>query len=64
MLKLILDRVKEPSTWAGLAALGSVFGYHFSPELSEHIVDFGVASAGLAAVVLKERGHKKPEETK
>ena len=48
------SRLKEPSTWAGFAALGSLFGV-------KELVAFGApeiatALAALAAVLLSEKG--------
>lgn len=52
MKKLILKRLREPSTWAGLAVLGTVFGMPAgSVELVGQIV---AAGAGLAAIFMGE----------
>lgn len=52
-MELILKRIREPSTWAGIAALGALFGIP-----TEHIglvgqVAMGVG--GLAAIVIGEK---------
>lgn len=46
-------RLREPSSWAGIAAVAAVFGVPL-----EHIdaaVQVGVAVAGAAAVILPEK---------
>jgi hypothetical protein len=54
-MSYILARLKEPSTYAGLAAILSAFGIGLAPEYWEAIASIGVGAAGLAAVVLAER---------
>lgn len=52
MKKMILKRMREPSTWAGLAVLGTIFGMPpGSVELATQVVTGG---AGLAAIFLGE----------
>lgn len=52
-MKSIFDRLKEPSTWAGLSVLGLVFG--LPPGTVELIGQVLGGAAGLAAIVLKEK---------
>ena len=54
-MSYLIDRLKEPSTWAGLA--GALVAFHISidPGLWQHIVDFGIAAAGLAGVLIPEK---------
>lgn len=47
-----LTRIKEPSTWAGLAALGMLLGA--DPVKVDAVHQAGIALAGLAAVFLPE----------
>lgn len=52
-MDLFLKRIREPSTWAGLAALGALFGM---PSESIGLVGQVVMGVGgLAAVVLSEK---------
>jgi hypothetical protein len=51
----IVDRFREPSTWAGLAALIGLFGVNVPSETVHAVSDVGMALAGLAAVFLPER---------
>lgn len=53
-MQKILDRIKEPSTWAGLGILASLFGV---PGLHIEVVQQAVmAVAGAAAVFMSEKG--------
>lgn len=52
-MDIFLKRIREPSTWAGLAALGVAFG--INPELITLTGQVVVGVGGLAAVVLSER---------
>lgn len=52
-LLAILQRIKEPSTWAGIAALGVLFG--LPPGTVEAISQLVGGAAALAAIVLPEK---------
>lgn len=54
ILKFLLDRVKEPSTWTALAVLGTLVGMPPGTMEAAHQIAIGVA--GIAGVVLAERG--------
>jgi hypothetical protein len=49
----VLQRLKEPSTWAGMSMLLLAFGV--PAGLAESLVQTGAALGGLAAVLLPER---------
>jgi len=49
----VLNRLREPSTWAGLAVIAAAFG--IKPELAHAIEGAGVGLAGLLAVLLPEK---------
>ncbi|WP_183026971.1 hypothetical protein [Variovorax sp. UMC13] len=51
-MDLILKRIREPSTWAGIAALGALFGIPADTIGLVGQVAMGVG--GLAAVLLSE----------
>jgi len=55
MLQFILDRAKEPSTYAGLATLLTAAGIHYTTDLFNAAVALAVAVAGLVAVLLPEQ---------
>jgi hypothetical protein len=50
----IINRVREPSTWAGVAALGLIFG--LPPGTVELLGQVVGGIAGLAAIFLPEKG--------
>jgi hypothetical protein len=60
MLQFIIDRAKEPSSYAGLATLLTAAGVHFTPDMFNAAVTVAVAVAGLAAVLLPEANGGKP----
>lgn len=49
-----LKRLKEPSTWAGLAVLLSLFGVVVPPGTSEAVAQVGAGIAALVAVFRRE----------
>ena len=54
MLQFIVDRAKEPSTYAGVATMLTAAGVGYSPDLFNAAVAVAVAIAGLIAVILPE----------
>lgn len=53
MGKIIANRLREPSTWAGLGVLAVLAG--LPPGTWDIIVQVGTGVAGLAAVLLPEK---------
>lgn len=51
-MRYILNRLKEPQTYAGLIMLASVIGIQVSPELAQQIAAAGAAVSGLLLTVL------------
>lgn len=51
----IMNRLREPSTWAGLAVLAGLFGVPLLPEQLAAIGQAGAALAGVAAVFMQEK---------
>ncbi len=51
----ILNRAKEPSTWAGIAAVLAVAGVNIDPGTWQLLVQAATALAGIAAMFMKER---------
>ena len=49
------ERLKEPSTWKGLAILAGLLGWSVSPELAEAIGATVVGVIGIIEVVRKEK---------
>lgn len=54
MLKWILKRLHEPSTWRGVVTVVTGAGVVLSPEQMEAIVAAGLAVAGLINVFRNE----------
>lgn len=54
MFDWIINRLKEPSTWAGLAGLLGSAGITFSADLNAAFTTAGVAVASLIAIILHE----------
>jgi hypothetical protein len=54
-MNYLLARLREPSTYAGLAALLAAFGVTIAPEKMTAIVSLATALAGAAAVFLPDR---------
>lgn len=50
----ILDRLKEPSTWRGLAVIFGAFGVHLQPELLPAIGTAVTAALGAVEIIRKE----------
>lgn len=51
----ILNRLRERSTWLGVTACMASLGIAVAPELRDAIAGFGVAAAGLVAVLTADR---------
>jgi hypothetical protein len=49
-----INRLKEPSTWAGLAVLASLFGVNVAQDQFAAVSQAGAAIAGLLAVFIPE----------
>jgi hypothetical protein len=58
MLRYVLERAKEPSSYAGIAAMLTSAGIGYSTEIFNAAVAAAVAIAGLLAVLVPES--KKP----
>lgn len=56
MLRSILNRVREPSTHAGVAVLLGLFGVQVAPETMKTSIEVASGLAALAAIAMGERG--------
>ena len=54
-MSYLVSRMKEPSTYAGLAALLAAFGLHVDPGIVQAVVAVLTGLAGLASVILGEK---------
>jgi len=55
LVAFLVARLREPSTYAGLAALLAAGGLHPRPDVLSAAINAAVALAGLAAVLLPEK---------
>ena len=46
----IATRLKEPSTWRGLAMMATAFGVSVSPDMMEYIIAAGTGLSGLVGM--------------
>lgn len=53
-----INRLKEPSTFAGLSVLLGLFGVQVAPELATGAVQTLTGLAALAAIFMREKGVK------
>lgn len=58
VLTYLAARLKEPSSWAGIAGLLTAGGVAVAPEQWGAIVTVGTGLAGLAAVLVPEKAAK------
>lgn len=54
-LMALVNRFKEPSSWAGLGALMALAGFKMSGVEVGYIVDIGVGVCGLLAFFIPEK---------
>ena len=54
-MQVLIARLKEPSTWAGLGVILGLFGIHLAPEKLTAIIGVATAVAALLAIFLPER---------
>lgn len=55
-MKIIINRLRERSTWDGLIGIAAAFGWAISPDKAQAIVAFAVAAVGLVHVLFPENG--------
>ena len=50
----VLARLKEASTWRGIALLLTAFGVQIAPEVQDAIISVGIAVAGAVGVLFPD----------
>lgn len=55
ILSMLITRLKEPSTWAGIGTLITGVGIAIAPELWQAITAIGLGVGGLLAVLIPEQ---------
>ena len=58
ILRRGVARLKEPSTYASLAAIAAIAGIQVDPSVWRDLALVGAALAGVAGMILPERGTK------
>lgn len=54
-MKFSINRLKEPSTWAAIAVLATLFG--LDNQQADQIASAGAALAAIVAVLMPARGN-------
>lgn len=52
-MKLLLEKLREPSTWKGIITILVAFGINIEPELREAILTVGLALVGAINIKMK-----------
>jgi hypothetical protein len=55
MIDYIIARLKEPSTYAGIATVLALVGWKLSPELMGAIASAGIAVIALIEIIRREK---------
>jgi hypothetical protein len=61
MMKLIIDRLNEASTWRGIIALVTAAGVALSPEQQNAIVAVGLAAMGVMGAFMPDNKPATPQ---
>lgn len=54
-MDFILNRLREPSTWSGFAALIGALGFGVPAGAVQAVSQIGIGIAGLAAIFIHEK---------
>lgn len=57
-MKVLLDYLKQASTWRGIIGIATAFGAVLSPEQATAIVGLGVAAIGFIEIIRNEKKEK------
>jgi hypothetical protein len=55
IMKYVVERASEPSTWRGAFFLLTAFGVTIQPELQDAILAAGLGLAGLVGVLTRDQ---------
>ena len=55
IVKIIVSKLREKTTWAGLLSLAVAAGLQMSPEVSQAVSNAGMALSGLILVLINEK---------
>lgn len=56
LVKILLLRMREPSTMAGLGAILAAVGINIPEDMMQHIVTAVGALAGIGGMLMREKG--------
>lgn len=54
LMKYLIDRLSEPSTWRGIISLLTLAGIKFAPEQAESVVTAGISVYSAINIFRKE----------
>jgi hypothetical protein len=60
LLKMLDERLSEPSTYAGLSAVLLALNVNIDPGIWHQVTLYGTGGAGIGAMLLSEIGNKPP----
>lgn len=55
VLRWLLNRLQEPSTWASISMLITLLGFRVDEEIWQALAGFGAAGAAFLGVLLREK---------
>ena len=58
MMDNILNRFKEPSSWASMAAIFALLGINMPESMMQNITQVGMGVAGILGFFMSDPGHK------
>lgn len=57
-MDMILKRLKEPSSWASLAAMFALVGINLPESMMQNITQVGMGVAGILGFFMQDPGNK------
>lgn len=54
-MNMIIERLKQPSTWRGVAMVATAFGVSISPDLMEYIIAAGTGISGIIGMATTDK---------
>jgi hypothetical protein len=58
IMDMILKRLKEPSSWASLAAMLALVGINLPESMMQNVTQVGMGLAGILGFFMSDPGHK------
>ena len=58
IMDMILKRLKEPSSWASLAAMLALVGINLPESMMQNVPQVGMGLAGILGFFMSDPGHK------